>query len=116
MVLGQILKVGSVIFKYRKQIYAVVTAQDRYIKGAFVGTRVSKAAQYGWRSGAAIGGFYGAFNNQAPDTPGNGQIPSFTKSPTGTQNKTRNRFSTRSRTRNNYRCKPYQKRRRTRSR
>ncbi len=60
------------LWKYRKQIYGVVSAQDRYIKSAFVGTRVSKAAQYGWRSGAAAGGLVGGLiTNQAEDSPGN---------------------------------------------
>lgn len=66
---------GKIIFRYRKQIYAVVTAQDRYIKGAFVGTRVSKAAQYGWRSGAAAGGLLGStLINDDEITSGNGKV------------------------------------------
>ncbi len=64
--------IAQQIWKYRKQIYAVASAQDRYIKSAFVGTRVSKAAQYGWRSGAAAGGLVGGLiSNDAADTPGN---------------------------------------------
>ncbi len=68
-----IYNAGKLIFRYRKQIYSVVSAQDRYIKGAFVGTRVSKSAQYGWRSGAAIGGLVGSYIKlDADDSPGNG--------------------------------------------
>ncbi len=76
MVLGGIVvgvKIAQKVWKYRKQIYSVISAQDRYIKGAFVGTRVSKAAQYGWRSGAALGGLTGSLI--APDTPGNDIAP-----------------------------------------
>ncbi len=94
------------IWRYRKQIYSVVSAQDRYIKGAFVGTRVSKAAQYGWRSGAAAGGLLGSLNtNYAPDTPGNGFQTIQPVNKTRPPNKTRGRYPRRLRTRRKY-CKP----------
>ncbi len=72
MVLGQILKVGSVIIKHRKAIYAVLTAQDRYISSAFRYGGYGKATSYGVRSGALAGSIAGAFISNAPDTPGNG--------------------------------------------
>ncbi len=73
MVLGQILKIGSVLIKHRKAIYAVITAQDRYIKSATQYGRWSKSASYGWRSGAVIGSFASSFiTNDADDSPGNG--------------------------------------------
>ncbi len=93
MVLSQILKVAQVAYKYRKAIYAVVSAQDRYIKGAFVGTRVSKAAQYGWRSGAAAGGLVGGLiTYDADDSPGNAiqkQVPKKQQSTPYKSNQTR---------------------------
>ncbi len=96
--------VAQQLWKYRKQIYSIVSAQDRYIKGAFVGTRVSKAGQYGWRSGAAAGGLLGSLNyNPADDSPGNGiqkQIPKRT--PPGKPYKARNRQSSQYYSR----CKP----------
>ncbi len=91
MVLGQILKVGTVIFRHRKAIYAVLTAQDRYISKSFRYGGYGKATSYGVRSGALIGGVAGAFINNAEDSPGNGiqtQKPKYTTSP---PNKTRNR-------------------------
>ena len=64
--------IAQQVWKRRQQIYRVITAQDQAIKTSFRGTRVSKAAQYGWRSGAAAGGLLGTFiNNQADDSPGN---------------------------------------------
>ncbi len=116
MVVGAIAQgiytAGKIIFRYRKQIYSIVTAQDRYIKNAFVGTRVSKAAQYGWRSGAAAGGIVGSFiSNNADDTPGNGlqtQKPKYTPSPSY---QTRNRFTTRSYTEYASKRRTYQERR-----
>ncbi len=60
MVYGAIARGISLGWRYRKQIYAVITAQDRAIKGAFVGTRVSKAGQWGWRTGAGAGSLIGS--------------------------------------------------------
>ncbi len=75
MVIGIIttaIKIASKVFKYRNQIYQVASAQDRAIKSAFVGTRISKASQYGWRTGAAAGGLIGTLiNKDADDSPGN---------------------------------------------
>ncbi len=106
---------GKLIFRYRKQIYAVVSAQDRYIKGAFVGTRVSKAAQYGWRSGAAAGSLIGTYiTNDAPETPGNGiQKPVHVPTPS-TSYKTRRRPTRRISNRYCIRQRPYRSKRRSR--
>ncbi len=82
MVLGQILKVGSVVFRHRKAIYAVLTAQDRYISKSFKYGGYGKATSYGVRSGALAGGIAGAFINNAEDTPGNGIPTPFRKQPT----------------------------------
>ncbi len=100
------IKIVKLAWRYRKQIYSVVSAQDRYIKGAFVGTRVSKAAQYGWRSGAAIGGLVGSLNtNYAPDTPGNGVQTIQPVNTSRTPHKTSSRYTGRKRTKREY-CKP----------
>ncbi len=97
-------------WKYRHQIYAVVTAQDRAIKGAFVGSRVSKAAQYGWRTGAAGGGIAGAFiKDDNTFQPGNGAVlqPKQRHVPkTGKSYKTRRGFTSRYGTRKYKYCKP----------
>ncbi len=100
--------IAQQVWKYRKQIYAVVSAQDRYIKGAFVGTRVSKAAQYGWRSGAAAGGILGSLNYKpAEDSPGNGLSTQIPKKPTtGKSYKARGRSTRRSSNRRFNRCNP----------
>ncbi len=101
MVIGPIIagiKIAQKIYKYRNQIYAVASAQDRAIKGAFVGTRVSKSAQYGWRTGAAAGSLIGSYINlDAEDTPGNGVQKAFQPvNPSSPPNKTRGRFTGRS--------------------
>ncbi len=118
MVVGPIvagIKIAQKIYKYRNQIYSVVTAQDRAIKGAFVGTRISKAAQYGWRTGAGAGGLIGSYiTNDAEDSPGNGiqkKIPK--QSTTGPSNKTRNRFAKRDYSRYSRKCRPNQYSRRS---
>ncbi len=59
MVLGQILKVGSVVFKYRRQIYSVLTAQDRYIDKAMKAGRYGLQARRGVRHGALGGSLIG---------------------------------------------------------
>ncbi len=96
-----IAQVGKAVFKYRRQIYSVITAQDRAIKAGFRGTKISKATQYGWRSGAAAGGLLGSLiNNDADDSPGNVIQKPFSKRPSrSTTNKsyqTRGRYSRRS--------------------
>ncbi len=108
MVLGQILKVGTVIIKHRKAIYAVLTAQDRYISKSFRYGGYGKATSYGVRSGALGGSIAGAFLNQADDTPGNAIQKPFTKEqPTpGKSNQTRRRPTTRSKFRKYKFCRP----------
>ncbi len=112
------IKIIQTAFKYRKQIYAVASAQDRAIKGAFVGSRVSKAAQYGWRSGAAAGGLIGSYiTNDTEDTPGNGISTQKPKQyPPGKSYQTRNRFTKRNYSRYSNKCKPYNKYRYTNNR
>ncbi len=104
MVLGQILKVGTVIIKHRKAIYAVLTAQDRYISNSFRYGGYGKATSYGVRSGALIGSVTGAFINHAEDSPGNAVQKPFQKQPKIKTNKsyqTRRRQPTRCYPRNN---------------
>ncbi len=116
MVLGQILKVGSVLIKHRKTIYAVLTAQDRYISKSFKYGGYGKATSYGVRSGALIGSVAGAFISNAEDTPGNAIQKTFTKSPSGKSYQTRNRFAKRNYSRYRNKCKPYNKYRYTNNR
>ncbi len=94
MTIGPIITAGKIVWKYRKQIYSVVSAQDRYIKGAFAGTRVSKAAQYGWRSGAATGSLVGTYFKLPDDNNLNGGLQ---KEPTRKQPKTSQSYQTRNR-------------------
>ncbi len=109
MVLGQILKVGSVIIKHRKAIYAVLTAQDRYISKSFRYGGYGKATSYGVRSGALAGSIAGAFINQADESPGNGiQTPFQKQQPTtGKPYKTRGRQSVRYNRRYSRKCPTY---------
>jgi len=59
------------VYKHRKAIYAVLTAQDRYISKSFKYGGYGKATSYGVRSGALAGSIAGAFISNAADTPGN---------------------------------------------
>jgi len=98
MVLGQILKIGTVVFKYRRQIYRVLTAQDRYIDKAMRVGKYGRQARYGVRHGALAGSLIGPLI--ASDSPGNdnAQIPQTRKRPqTSKPPKTRYRRTTRSR-------------------
>ncbi len=96
MVLGQILKVGSVIIKHRKAIYAVLTAQDRYIDKAMKAGRYGLQARRGVRHGALAGSVIGSFINNAPDSPGNGiQTPFFKQPKTSKPYQTRRRSTKR---------------------
>ncbi len=82
------------VWKNRKAIYAVITAQDRYIKSATQYGRWSKAQSYGWRSGAIAGSFASSFITTADDSPGNGIQTPFQKQPqTDKPDQTRRRFT-----------------------
>ncbi len=91
MVLGQILKIGSVIFRHRKAIYSVLTAQDRYISKSLKYGGFGKASSLGWRSGAAGGGLIGPFISDNIAELGNGFSPIQQESPSGNQYKKRTR-------------------------
>ncbi len=103
MVLGQILKVGSVIVKHRKAIYAVLTAQDRYISSAFRYGGYGKATSYGVRSGALAGSVIGAFiSHDADDSPGNAVQKPFQKQSVDSSSTT---YKTRRGRARRYRCR-----------
>ena len=73
MVIGAAIKIATTVYKHRKAIYTVLTAQDKYIGAAWKGGRYGKATQYGVRTGAAAGALIGSLiSNEAEDTPGNG--------------------------------------------
>ncbi len=95
MVLGQVLKVATVAWRYRKQIYAVISAQDRYIKTATTYGRWSKSASWGWRTGATGGSLVGGLiTNDGEDSPGNAIQKQTKIQPV---NKTRATYKTRGR-------------------
>ncbi len=86
-----IIAVASQVFKHRKAIYAVLTAQDRYISSAFRYGGYGKATSYGVRSGALAGSVIGAFINNAEDSPGDAVPQKIQQSTPGKQNQTRGR-------------------------
>ncbi len=89
-------KVAQTVYKHRKAIYAVLTAQDRYISRSFKYGGYGKATSYGVRSGALVGSVVGAFINNAEDSPGNGIQKTFRKQPkTSKPYQTRSRRATR---------------------
>ncbi len=115
MVIGLIrplIVVAQQVFKHRRTIYKVLTAQDKYISRSMKAGGYGKQAEYGVRSGALAGSIIGSFINQADDSPGNGAIPY--KKPvikTGKQSQTRYRRST-SGYRRNAKCEyPYRRKR-----
>ena len=66
------IKIAQQVYKHRQSIYRTLVAQDRAISTSLKAGRWSKAASYGWRTGAAVGGLVGPLiTNNAPDTPGN---------------------------------------------
>ncbi len=72
MVFGQILKIGTTVFRYRKYIYRTLAAQDRAIDKAFKVGGYSRQTRYGARHGALAGSVIGSLiSSNAPDTPGN---------------------------------------------
>ncbi len=105
-------KVAQKVYKYRKTIYAVLTAQDKYISKSFKYGGYGKATNWGVRSGALAGSVIGQFINNAEDTPGNGIQKPFHGTTPGTPNKARFRQPVRygSRNRRQY-CFDYRGRR-----
>ncbi len=105
------IAVVSQIYKHRKSIYAVLTAQDRYISKSFRYGGYGKATSYGVRSGALAGSIAGAFINNAEETPGNGNQKPFYGPTTSAPDKTRGRYTVRNRSRysskfrTNYNCR-----------
>ncbi len=108
------IAVATQVYKHRKTIYAVLTAQDRYISKSFKYGGYGKATSYGVRSGALIGGIAGAFiTHEADDSPGNviqKQIPKGKQSTPSKSYKTRRGRSGSYRSRYTPRCKPYRRR------
>ncbi len=104
-------KIAQTVYKHRKSIYAVVTAQDRYLSKAYRAGGYGKATNYGVRSGALAGSIIGTYI--APDSPGNDNAVQKQREqpPTGTPYKTRSgpagRFSSGSR----FRQRTYRKQR-----
>jgi len=110
-------KVAHQVYKHRRAIYAVLTAQDRYISRSFKYGGYGKATSYGVRSGALAGGIAGAFINNADDSPGNGiQTQPRKRDKTRPSNQTRYRQSTRNRIRSPRFCRPRYNSRRSYSR
>ncbi len=98
MVLAPIIRAGTFIVKHRKAIYAVLTAQDRYISKSFKYGGYGKATSYGVRSGALGGSIIGSFLSNPVDDLTNGS-PIQQESPSGNQyeKRTRDKYNTRSR-------------------
>ncbi len=98
-------KVAQKVYKHRKGIYAVLTAQDRYISNAFRYGGYGKATSYGVRSGALAGSIIGSVINESDDSPGNALPKKQSVPKTRTPYKTRRGFTTSSSRRRN--CRPY---------
>ncbi len=100
MVLSGIFRIGQTIFRYRKYIYRTLVAQDRIVDKALRYGRVSKATRYGIRHGLTVGSIIGSFISNPMDLNGdNGFSPKPEFPKTGTQYKTRRRFTRRTNTR-----------------
>ncbi len=114
MVYGAIARGIGQIIRHRKAIYAVITAQDRYISKSLKYSGWGKSASFGWRSGAAAGGLIGPLINDQVTELTNGSIQPITPSRDQYKKRTRNIRYNRSRykyndsySRNNRRfCKP----------
>ncbi len=107
------IRIGQLAFKFRKTIYNVLTAQDRYIGKAWQVGGYGRQTRYGVRTGAAAGTLTAPFiSNFADDSPGNGIQTIQKKQPqTSKPYKTRNRFSVRNRSRYSRTSNTYQNRR-----
>ncbi len=72
MVLGVIAKGIQLGFRYRKQIYRIISAQDRYIDKSMRLGDYGRQARWGVRHGATVGSIVSSYiNTVAEDTPGN---------------------------------------------
>ncbi len=94
------IKIATLVYKHRKSIYTVLTAQDRYIDKAMKAGRYGRQARYGVRSGALAGSIIGSVINNADDSPGNGISKPFQKQP-----KTNKPYKTRPRQTSRYRSR-----------
>ncbi len=79
------IKIAQKVFKYRKQLYRVLVAQDRAIDKAFKVGGYSRSTRYGARHGALAGSLIGSLINNADDSPGNGIQTPFRKQPSANQ-------------------------------
>ncbi len=98
MIIGIVTGIGKIAFRYRKQIYRVLVAQDRAIDRAFKVGGYSRQTRFGARHGALAGSIIGSLiSNNAPDTPGNDNVI-FQKRPRKPQqSKTYKPYQTRNR-------------------
>ncbi len=105
MVIGIIARI---VFRHRKTLYKILTAQDRAIGSAWKRGGYGRQTRYGVRTGAAAGTLTAPFiTNFAPDTPGNElQTPFQKRIKTYTPYKTRSRFSTRYSSRSSFGQRP----------
>ncbi len=109
MAIGAITTVGKFVYRYRKQIYQVLVAQDRAINKSFKIGGYSKWTTAGVRHGALAGSAIGTLlSNTAEDSPGNGfQTIQPAKQPSSyQQDKTRSGSTRRYSSRYNSKCKP----------
>jgi len=115
MALYGAIKIAQLVFRYRKGLYKVLTAQDRAIGSAWKRGGYGRQAQYGARTGAAAGTLTAPFiSNFAPDSPGNELQKPIQKRKQPTPRKpykTRGGFPVRSGTRSTNQQYSYQNRR-----
>ncbi len=126
VLIGSAIKIAQTVFRYRKQIYRTLMAQDRAIDRAFKVGGYGRQTRYGARHGAGGGAIIGTLiSNNADDSPGNGiqkiprkQYPSSTpyKARRGYSVRTDARYNRDDRTREYSRrpraCKPIRRRNR----
>ncbi len=112
-VITKIAQIGQVAWRYRHQIYRVVSAQDRAINSALKIARVSKATRYGIRHGLVAGTTIGSLISYDNDGTDDGIPAQSPKSTTRPSNKTYGRKSARSSYRYPNKCYPDKSRRRS---
>ncbi len=66
--------VAQQVWKHRKAIYSVISAQDKYISKSLKYGGYGKATSWGWRSGAAAGSLVGPLINDQVSELTNGSI------------------------------------------